>query len=322
MQAWIEDELETADLEDVRLDERFKIVLDRLSQKPSVSIPAACNGPTETIAAYRFFDNHRVQYEDVLAPHQDAALNRIAEQKVVLLIQDTSEIDVTRPEERMDGAGPLNDESRVGFFDHVVLAVTPERIPLGVVEANIAARDWEEFRENQKDKQAKERKRKQKPIEDKERFRWLQGYRRGCEVAEQVPDAKVVVVSDSEGDIFECFAEARPESGEKKAEWIMRARQDRSLSSEHEQKLWAQVGSTEVPGTMEVEASKNQPRSKDDRKRKQPRSARTATLTIQAARVTLKGPSRPGGKLADVAVNAVLVRETKPPQGEEPIERL
>lgn len=322
MQRWIETELQTSDFEDVRLDERFKIVLDRLSQKPSVSIPAACRGWTETVAAYRFFDNPSVQQQDVLAPHQDATLDRIAEQDVVLLIQDTTEIDVTRPGEEMDGAGPLNDESRVGFFNHTMLAVTPERIPLGVVEADIWARDWEEFRENQTDKQAKERKRKQQPIEDKESFRWLQGYRRGCEVADEVPDTKMVVVSDSEGDIFECFAEAEPEAEEKKAEWIVRACQDRSLSSEQERKLWEEIASTEVLGTMEVVVSKNQPRSKDDRKRKQPRSARTATLTIQAARVTLKGPWRPGGKLADVTVNTVLVRETKPPKGEQPVEWL
>ena len=71
---------------------------------------------------------------------------------------------------------------------------------------------------------------------------------------------------------------------------------------------------------MEVEVSKNKPKSKDDRKRKQPRTARTAKMTIQAACVRLKGPHRPGGKLLDVEVNAVLVRESDPPKGEEPVE--
>ena len=324
MQEWIEMELQSSDLGDERLDERFKIVLDRLSQKPSVSIPAAGNGWSETIAAYRFFDNPRVEPDDLLAPHFDATLNRIAEQNVVLLIQDTTEIDVTRPDEQMKGAGPLNDESRVGFYDHAMLAMTPERIPLGVVDANIWARDEETFRENQKDKKAKKRKQRQQPMEAKESFRWLQGYRRGCEIADQVPETKVVVVSDSEGDIFECFAEALPEAGERKAQWLVRACQDRSLSSEQEQNLYAQVSASEVIGTMEVAVSKNEPRSHDDRKRKQPRSARTATLTIQATRVTLSGPRRAGcGKLPDVTVNAVLVRETStPPNGEEPIEWL
>ena len=326
MQTWIEEELQTSDFGDERLDDRFKVLMDRFSQKPSVSIPAACNGWSETIAAYRFFDNDRVDDAKVLQPHQDATLQRIKEHDVVLLIQDTTEIEVTRPEEQVEGAGPLNDESRLGFYDHAMLAITPERIPLGVVDANIWARDFEEFRENQRDKQSKEKKRKQKPIEEKESLRWLEGYRRGCEVAAQVPQSTIVVISDSEGDIFECFAEADKDDGAKRAAWIVRACQDRSLTSGEQEggwaKLWDEVGSTEVLGTMEVEVSKNKPKSKDDRKRKQPRTARTAKMTIQAARVRLKGPHRPGGKLLDVEVNAVLVRESDPPKGEEPVEWL
>jgi hypothetical protein len=326
MQTWIEEELVTSDFGDERLDERFKIVLDRLSQKPSVSIPAACLGATEVIAAYRFFDNERVDEHEILQPHQDATLERMAKHDVVLLIQDTTELDVTRPDEQMEGAGPLNDEFHIGFYNHVMLAVTPERIPLGVIAADIWARDWDEFRENQENKTSKEKKKKQKPIEEKESVRWLEGYRCGCEIAAQMQDNTIVVMSDSEGDIFECFNEAAEETGEKKAEWIVRACQNRSLPSKDSSggwgKLWDEVGKSDVLGTMEVEVSKNRPKSQDNRKRKQPRDARRATLTIQATRVTLKGPSRPGGKLPDVEVNAVLVRETNPPKGEEPIEWL
>jgi hypothetical protein len=326
MQAWVEEELVTSDFGDERLDERYTILLDRLSQKPSVSIPAACQGASEVIAAYRFFDNDRVDEHEVLKPHQDATLNRIAEHAVVLLIQDTTELDMTRPEEQMEGAGPLSDEFHVGFHNHAMLAVTPERIPLGIINADIWARDWDEFRENQRNKHSKERKRKQQSIEEKESVRWLEGYRCGCEVAAQLPDQTVVVISDSEGDIFECFSEAAEDTGGKQAEWIVRACQNRSLQGKNEagawKKLWEEVGKAEVLGTMEVDVSKNRPKSKDVRKRKQPRDARRARLTIQATQVTLKGPQRPGGKLADVKVNAVLVRETNPPRGEEPIEGL
>ena len=172
MQTWIEEDSKTSDFSNERLDDRFKVLVDRFSPKPSVSIPGACNGWSETIAAYRFFANDRVDAAKGLQPHQDATLQRIKEHDVVLLIQDTTEIEVTRLEEQVEGAGPLNDESRLGFFDHVLLAVTPGRIPLGVVDADIWARDFAEFRENQKDKQSKEKQRKPKPIEEKERLRW------------------------------------------------------------------------------------------------------------------------------------------------------
>jgi Transposase DNA-binding/Transposase Tn5 dimerisation domain/Transposase DDE domain len=328
MQDWVEQELETSDMGDERLDDRFRVLADCLSQRPSVSIPTACGGTAEMTAAYRFFANERIEAPGVLRPHRQATLQRIQAERVVLLIQDTTEIEVTRPEQQMKGAGPLNDESHWGFYNHVSLAVTPERVPLGVVEANIWARDVDEFRENKRlSKQAKEQKRKQTPIEAKESYRWLEGYRLACTVAAQTPDSLIVSISDSEGDIYDCFAEAAPEKGTRKAEWIVRACQNRSLpwsagAGPGYQKLWDELSQTKVLETCQVDVSKNRPQSHDDRKRKQPRSARTATVTIQAKRVTLKAPWRPDAELRDVEVNAILVREVNPPKGEEPIEWL
>ncbi len=83
MQAWVSEELKTAEFGDVRLNARFQMVMDDLSQKPSVSIPAACGGWKETFAAYRFFENRRVTYERVLQPHRQATLQRIAMHPVV-----------------------------------------------------------------------------------------------------------------------------------------------------------------------------------------------------------------------------------------------
>ena len=328
MQEWVEHELETASLGDERLDARFRVLTDCLSRRPSVSIPTACGGTAEMTAAYRFFGNQRVDAPGVLMPHRQATLGRIRAERVVLMIQDTTEIDVTRPEQQMEGAGPLSDESHWGFYDHATLAVTPERVPLGVVDANLWARDVDEFRENQRlDKRAKERQRKQTPIEDKESYRWLEGYRLASTVAAQMPKTLIVSIADSEGDIYECFAEAIPERGTRKAEWIVRACQNRSLPRATDagsgyQKLWDEVAQTKVLDTCQVEVSKNRPQSHDERKRKQPRSARIATVTIQAKRVKLKAPWRPDGVLPDVEVNAILVRELNPPDGEDPIEWL
>jgi hypothetical protein len=329
MQAWVQEELGSANLGDRRLDARFRIVMDDLSQKPSVSIPTACGGWTETCAAYRFFENERVTASGIFEPHREGTLKRLAEQDVVLLVQDTTELDLTRPVERMEGAGPLNDECRWGFYAHPLLALTPERIPLGVVHAEIWARDLEEFLASRRDKaqdpRSKDKRNKALPIEAKESHRWLEGYQLGCEVAGQFPNTTTVVISDSEADIYECFLEAMPEAGKKKAEWITRACQDRNLSERSPQgyaHLRQKVASTRVLGTMEVEVRERPANQAKEGKRNQPRTARIATVTIQAARVKLRGPQRPGGRLADVEVNAILVREQHPPLGEEPIEWL
>ena len=327
MQAWVQKELESVSFGDQRLDARFPIVMDDLSEKPSASIPTACGGWTDTHATYRFFKSKRVDAQKVLAPHREATLDRIAEHDVVLIIQDTTELDLTRPQERMKGAGPLNDESRWGFYAHPLLVVTPERIPLGVVKAEIWARDLEKFRASQREKaldpQAKHKKKK-RPVEEKESRRWLEGYRAGCAIADQIPETMVVVISDSEGDMYECFLEASQKNGKKKAEWITRACQDRNLAANPQDyaRLRQKVASTRVLGTMEVEVRERPATAAKDGKRNQPRTARRATMTIQAARVKLRAPQRPGGRPADVEVNAILVREQDPPRGEEPVEWL
>jgi hypothetical protein len=325
MQEWIHQETATADFGDGRLDRRYRIVVDSMSHKPSLKFPAGCNGRAEMQGAYRFVNNHKVEKDPVLFPHRTATLERIRAQKVVLIPQDTTEIDVTRPHEVMEGAGPLNDESRVGFYNHALLALTPEGVPLGVVAEEIWARDFDDF---DKDADQKRAERRAKSIEDKESHRWLEGYRQACCVAQKAPETLVVCLSDSEGDIYECLLEGQPETGARKAEWIIRACQDRALIVDKGDdgncptRLRAQVASTSILGHLTVEVRGREPKSKDDRKRKQARDARTAELTVQAARVRLRGPDRPGGKLPNIEVNCVLVTEPNPPEGAEPIEWL
>jgi hypothetical protein len=311
MQPWIEQELRTVRLPDERLNSRYRVLLDRLSSKPTLSLPAACHGWAETQAAYRFFDNDRITPEQLLRPHYDATLERLRQHPVALIPQDTTEFNLTRPQEKV--GGPLGDEKHWGLHDHVALAVTPERLVLGVVHNFTWARNPEDFH--------KRSEARYKPIEAKESYRWLEGYRRACAVAAQCPQTQVVCLSDSEGDIYECLAGADQVEGVK-AEWIVRACQDRSLAGETDGKLLASVASGLVLGTLKIEVSARPAQSHDGSKRRQARGARTATVTVRACRVTLQAPWRPGQKLADVAVNAVLVREVDPPPSEPAIEWL
>ena len=89
---WAQDEMATAPLQDKRLNQRLTQILSDLGDRPAASIPAACGGPTEMTAAYRFFDNPKVTPTAVLASHFAATRRRLAEQPVALLIQDTSEV--------------------------------------------------------------------------------------------------------------------------------------------------------------------------------------------------------------------------------------
>jgi hypothetical protein len=307
-----------------KLKRRFQIVLESMINKPSLKFPAGCKGRAEVKAAYRFVDNEHVTASSVLAPHRDATIERIRAQKVVLIPQDTTELDLTRPHEIMVGAGPLNESSRVGFYDHVSLALTPEHLALGGVNGKIWARDPVEF---EKDADQKRAERRAKSIEDKESVRWLEGYRAACQVAQEAPETHIVSLADSEGDIYESLLEARAVEGVRRASFIIRACQNRALVAtgenpfpESHDLLREQVASTPILAERTLEIRGRDPKSKDNRKRKQPRKPRTAVVVVRAARVKLRGPSRPGGKLEDVEVNVVLVTEPNPPPDAEPIE--
>lgn len=95
MSDWGNEETATTDFSDERLNKRMRVLLDRLGSKPSASLPAACKGWDETIAAYRFFNNEKVTDQKVLSSHRDATHKRMAGHKVVLCVQDTTEMDFT-----------------------------------------------------------------------------------------------------------------------------------------------------------------------------------------------------------------------------------
>lgn len=124
-------ELAGIELGDERLNRRSVQVLETLAAQPQASINAACGGWNETIASYRLFKHADVSPEKILAPHQDATRERMRRQPVVLIVQDTTELDFTAHPPR--DARCLDNATRFGCYDHTSLAVTPERICLGVV---------------------------------------------------------------------------------------------------------------------------------------------------------------------------------------------
>lgn len=305
MKDWIEHELETLELGDKRLNKRCKVVLDRLSDKPSVSIPAACKDWADTMGTYRFLQNDSVTSESILEPHYDATLTRIKAYPVVLMIQDTTELDYTGKND-ISNLGTLTYDNRKGLLLHPMLAITPDRVSLGVVDAKF-------LRENYEVAKTAKPYHYQIPLEQKESYRWLQGYRLCSQIAQQTPDTMIVNVADRESDIYEIYEQAQP--CDNKAEWIIRSSQNRRLDGAVDSsrkgvvKLWDSVEYAPSLGQVEFTLPKSH-----DRKDKK------VTATIKAKRVTLYPPNRTGKKLAAVTVYVVKLKEINPPQDQEPIE--
>jgi len=287
-------EFEAIDLGDLRLNRRARKVLAKLGDKPTVSIPSACGGWDETRGAYRLFDHDEVTAQQVLAPHYDASQRRMGEYPRVLCIQDTTELDYSTKGDIQD-LGPLNYEARRGLYLHPTVALTPERLCLGVIDA------WSWTREPGSLGAPKDARR---AIEEKESLRWLEGYRRVCERQAELPDTQLIYLADREADIYEIYVERDAQTPA--AEWLIRAQHDRKLADGRT----LRQALDEAPELDRIEF---------DMPKSEQRKAQRIAQSLRAARVTLKAPSRTGHKLPDVEVTALLAQELDPPAGAEPI---
>jgi hypothetical protein len=177
------------------------------------------------MAAYRFFGNDDITWEAILTPHWSCSRRRIAQHKVVLMLQDTTELDFNR--QSISGLGPLSYEAQRGLYVHPTYAVSFDREPLGVLDAWMWARDA---------KNADGRR-----PETKESTRWIEGYERVAELATKLPATRLVYVADRESDMIELMARAS-EMGQP-TDWLLRAQHDRTLPDG--QKLWQTMTSDE-----------------------------------------------------------------------------
>jgi hypothetical protein len=133
-------------------------------------------------------------------------------------------------------------------------------------------------------------------------------------------------VADSESDIYDVLAEGM--EGPRAADWIIRSCQDRALVDDREDRDvrdYLREGLLAAPvlerRTITVRG-RTAKVAREDRGRRQPRTSREAVVAVRAVTVTLRAPERPAGQLAEVTVNAVLVTEADPPEGDAPVEWL
>jgi IS4 transposase len=307
MEDWVTNETNGSNFGDKRINERYSIVLDELGKKPEISIPASSKGLKETIGAYRFFDNEKVTLEKILEPHVNATIERMRSHPVVLLVQDTTELDYSG-QKQLKGAGPLTYKDRRGFLNHPTIAITPDKLALGVICTEIWSRPWEE---------AKKEDRRKRPINEKESRIWIESYQRSCEIASLAEETQIINISDREGDIYELFMEYHDHPLQPKSELIVRAAQNRRLlekeadDNKRYAKIWDKLKQAEKLGKIEFFIGKQENESK-----------RKVVQTLRSATVILKAPERTGIKVPHLEINAVLAIEENPPEGKEAVEWL
>jgi hypothetical protein len=289
MDGWAAEEFGTAELGDARLTKRLVKVATDLAEKPTASLPGACSSWGEALAAYRFFDQasekkQGLGWEDLLTPHMDGTLGRMRQHKVVLCLQDSTELDFNG--QGIQGLGPLSYEAQRGLYLHPTYVVTPDREPLGLLDAWLWAREFKDAQGNRPG--------------ILESIRWIEGYERVAEAAATMPDTRLVYVADREADILALMQRAHVL--ETPADWLIRSQHNRCLPAGG--KLWAQVRSGEALGLIEfiLPARGSQ-------------AARPVRQKLFARRVELSD-----GQGGLFSVTCVIAHEIEAPKGVKPIE--
>lgn len=300
---WSTQEIDGVDLGDKRLDQRAVETLVKLGKHPSGSIPNGCDEWADTKATYALFKNKKVTAEKLRQPHQKRTWERVAQQKCVLAVQDTTYLNYTHFE-KMEGLGPIGtkEQNLRGIVMHNTLVVTPDGVSLGNLHQMLWVRSDEEQHLTTAEK-------KNRPIEEKESYKWIESLQA---INEHCPaSTQVVSVCDAESDVYELLVEAK----KLEANYLIRAAQDRQVLEPEVGTIKKSVLSRQAKAylTIKVSAKKNEPK-------------REAQVSVRYRKVKLKAPYRPQRSghepLPSLDVYAILVREDNPSEGMTPVEWL
>lgn len=359
---WAVEEFAGIDLKDKRLNVRvvtiatqfgtvgesspdaMKGIQQPVKTRPLIARDPVANNSTskrastaELDALYRFVRNPKVKPQMLLEPHFQSTIRRTTTHQRVLLVQDTTEVNLTKPKRQVRGAGPLSSNASFGFYLHPLVAYTTSGVPLGSVACQHWTRDTIDCESSP---QKKKKKRDSLPIEQKESYRWLQMTRSGMQIAVENPGTEYVGVSDSESDIGELLSESvlRPDN----YHMIIRACQNRALAKVTN--MEEATSTDDATATAEIRLARNIQQKLDQcavrytsstqvrgrtaktkverRSRQQSRDDRMADLEVRATTITLPVNLATTSDVTDLLVpsaitlNVVEVREPNPPDGE------
>jgi hypothetical protein len=295
-QSWDTDDLGSLDLGDKRRADRVRCFVSSHVQRPGGSIPQVSENSAEAKAYYRLLSNEAVEPDAIRASLQQAAVERIDDEQLILVPQDTTTIDLSGLL-ATQGLGPLGGGDGTGgngMFVHSAIAVTVDGVPLGLLHQQCWART---------DQVGSKHQRKQRPMQEKESYRWLQTSR-AVEAAID-DDIALIQIGDRESDIFELLAHKRRAN----SYLLLRAYQNRRIEGA-EGLLWDEVAQMPPAASFDLMVHPG-PHI----------TVRKAHLQVRFSPVTIRPPISGvhDQSLQPVRVNAIEVRETDAPEGVEPI---
>lgn len=285
-------------LADERLRKRVIEIGTVLAQRPAASLSAAC-GTDEAarLGGYRLIENDRVDPEAIAEGGFAATVECASDVPRMLAASDTTTLSFHHAGSSSLGDVGAPKDCRVhGWQVHSSLLINADGpTVIGLIDQQWRCRD--------RAGRGRKHQRRERAYIEKESFKWQATSERLSRRLGTVMD-RVIELCDAEADVYE-FLEYKVKN---KQHFIVRISQNRCLSDADE-KLWTHLGQQAALGQMTT----NIPQRGG-------RVARQATLTLRAARVTLRPPNRVvGAKLEPLTLNAVLVEELNPPPNVEPL---
>lgn len=280
------DEINSTQLGDVRLNERFATILDSFMTSPNSSIPKSCQSKTKTKATYRFLDNNRVSAKKIREGFFKATTKRAKGLSEVLIISDSTNL-VYSSHKNLKGAGVLRNFKARGFALHSTLVVTPNGELLGSSYQAFWGRDPKKY--------GKRKLRAKLPFEEKESYRWLESLQSSEVLVEQA--TKAIFIADRGADIYELFAYKRPSN----FELLIRACYNRRIPGMN-QLLFDQLEESNILGYVEVEVG-----------RAPNRTPRTTKLELRSMTTLIYKEKNP-----KISVNIILAKEVSMPTDGSP----
>ena len=306
---WQEKEFIELNIGDKRLNERLKTIISGRMQSPNSSIPGSMKTWAKTKGAYRFFSNDKIDAEVIYEAHRNSTIKRIEDRQIILAPQDTT--DISYPNHKgKEGIGYITDsEYTKGFFFHPTLAVSPEGVPLGILDSQIWAREDNSFHKTQEEKK---KERKKIPIHEKESYKWLKSFNTLCEIEKTNANKfHFVSICDREGDIYELFYEHAKLSNENKPDILVRAKNNRSITDGNEYYLFDELNKHEEFAEYDIIIP-----------RKQGAPSREAVIRVKYKPVIIN-PSidlRKRNQYFNIQLYAITTEEINPPKGVKPIQ--
>lgn len=313
---WARQEFGECELGDQRLTTRLVKMVSHKAAQPQGSYAQASGGQRHGLKAYyRFLNNEReeLNLESLLETHRRQTVRRMKGESSVLIVQDTTDLNFST-RSQCDGLGQIGTNQTGaksgGLRLHTSLALNEEGLPLGVVKLYGYA------------PQSAEGKHRGRPIQEKESYRWLEGFAEATKIAALIANTQVISVADREADMFELFDFRRRQTG-KKAELLIRAKTDRCLETS-ESKLFEELASAPLGGRVSITVPRQREHlSKPSTPGRAALPAREAQVEVRFKRVTLSAPKTEQTRhLMPLTLWAIYLVEKNPPADATQVEWL